>query len=188
MDTTLKYEEQLQKIFANINDWLKFAEAKNFGLLSFNAAVVFGFSQTNFENGSIIEKAGFYWFSPFAMLSFLVTLLALFPILSIVEETNWRVRFINYVSNIIKKEIEFENIYFYGYLKNLSAQTFEDVFLEKTNSEDAFTKIEKDLSGQIIYNSKITWQKYQLFKIATFIFVCGFIAFIIAMLIFNFQR
>ena len=28
-----KHEEQLQSIFNNVNEWLKFAEAKNFGLL-----------------------------------------------------------------------------------------------------------------------------------------------------------
>ena len=30
-----KHEEQLQSIFNNVNEWLKFAEAKNFGLLTF---------------------------------------------------------------------------------------------------------------------------------------------------------
>ena len=36
---TSTHEEQLYKIFNNVNDWLKFAEAKNFGLLSINAAI-----------------------------------------------------------------------------------------------------------------------------------------------------
>ena len=79
---TTTHEEQLQKIFTNVNDWLKFAEAKNFGLLSLNAAIVFGFTQTNFEEGSIIANTGFYVFSPFAILSFSTTLISLFPIVS----------------------------------------------------------------------------------------------------------
>jgi len=184
--STLKHEELLQKIFANVNDWLKFAEAKNFGLLSLNAAIVFGFTQTNFQTGSIIAKAGFYVFSPFAIFSFLCALLSLFPILSKIEDgasvKSWIINF----SNFIDKETSFVNIHFYGYLKGINETEFETNYLASINSTHAFTQFEKDLATQILYNSRITWLKYQLFKIGTFIFMIGIIAFIVALPVFKY--
>lgn len=182
----LKHEELLQKIFANINEWLKFAEAKNFGLLSLNAAIVFGFTQTNFQEESVIAKAGFYVFSPFAVSSFLSALLSLFPILSKIEHGTSVKNWITSFSNFIDKETSFVNIHFYGYLKGIDETEFETKYLTSVNSTDAFTQFEKDLATQILYNSRITWLKYQLFKIGTFIFLIGIIAFIVALPIFKY--
>jgi hypothetical protein len=176
----LKHEEQLQKIFTNVNDWLKFAEAKNFGLLSLNAAIVFGFSQSNFECGSAILKAGFYVFSPFAVFSFFASLLSLFPILSSIEKGKYAKSWINKFSNWIDTEAAFENIHFYGYLKNIDTKEFEKVFLCKVNSKKEFIPYENDLATQILYNSRITWLKYQLFKIGAFFFLAGAAFFLIA--------
>ncbi len=183
---TLKHEEMLQKIFSNINEWLKFAEAKNFGLLTLNSAIVFGFTQTNFQEGSIIAKAGFYVFSPFAIFSFLSALISLFPILSKIEKganiKSWITKF----SNFIDTETSFENIHFYGYLKSLNETEFEAKYLSKIASTDAFTEFEKELGTQILYNSRITWLKYQLFKIGAFLFLIGLVAFIIALPFFKY--
>ncbi len=182
----LKYEEQLQKIFTNVNDWLKFAEAKNFGLLSFNAAIVFGFTQTTFQDGSLIQKAGFYVFAPFALFSFLAALIPLFPIISKIEKGTYAKGWINNFCNWIDKEEKFENIHFYGFLKDIEEPEFETKFLSKINATDTFTQFEKELASQILYNSRITWLKYQLFKIGAFLFLAGAILFIIALPIFKF--
>ncbi len=185
--TKLKYEEQLYKILTNVNDWLKFAEAKNFGLLTLNAAIVFGFSQTTFDNNSVIKIAGSYVFLPFILLSFLPCLISLFPILAIIERKTKSKReniiksFINYLSNLIDKENSFENIHFYGYLKDINEAEFESKLKTKTGFSEAFTVYETELSTQILYNSRITWLKYQLFKIGAFLFLLGFILFIISL-------
>ena len=179
--TTLKYEEQLQKIFTNINDWLKFAEAKNFGLLSLNAAIVFGFTQIEFQDGSIIQKAGYYIFAPFALLSFLTSLISLFPIVSKIEKGAYAKSGINKFCNWIDEEKKFENIHFYGFLKSIEESEFEAKFLSKTSSINGFTQYEKELATQILYNSRITWLKYQLFKIGAFFFLTGAILFVVAL-------
>ncbi len=178
---TLKHEEQLQKIFTNVNDWLKFAEAKNFGLLTLNAAIVFGFSQTNFAENSVIEKAGYYVFSPFTTLSFLSCLISLFPIVSRIDKGSYTKSWINKFCNWIDEEKEFENIHFYGYLKGIDESEFETKFLGKINSSDALSQYEKELATQILYNSRITWLKYQLFKIGAFLFLVGSVLFVIAL-------
>jgi len=184
--STLKHEEQLQKIFANVNEWLKFAEAKNFGLLSLNAAIVFGFTQTTFQDDSIIQKAGFYVFAPFALFSFLAALISLFPIVSKIEKGAYAKSWINKFCNWIDEEKKFENIHFYGFLKDIEETEFETKFLIKISSKDAFTQFERELSTQILYNSRITWLKYQLFKIGAFFFLVGAILFVVALPIFKF--
>jgi len=189
---TLKHEEQLYKIFTNVNDWLKFAEAKNFGLLTLNAAIVFGFSQTTFDNNSVIKIAGNYIFSPFMLLSFLPCLISLFPIVAKIErktedkKDSKTKRFINYVSRCIDKENSFENIHFYGYLKDISEVEFESKLKTKTGFSEDFTIYETELSTQILYNSRITWLKYQLFKIGAFFFLLGLLLFTISLPIINY--
>ena len=84
----LNHEEQLYKIFNNVNDWLKFAEAKNFGLLTLNAAIVFGLTQITFSNDSVIKIVAFCVFVPFSILSFIPCLISLFPIVTIIESKN----------------------------------------------------------------------------------------------------
>jgi len=189
--TNLKHEEKLQKIFTNVNDWLKFAEAKNFGLLSLNAAIVFGFTQTTFEEGSIIKMAGYYVFFPFTTLSFLPCLLSLFPIVSKIEKKTKDKKdkkikiFIKKFTNWIDKEEPFENIHFFGYLKDIDESTLETKLQLKTGVIDSFSVFEKELGTQILYNSRITWLKYQLFKIGAFFFLTGVTLFVFALPIFK---
>ncbi|MBK6566176.1 MAG: hypothetical protein IPG18_13485 [Saprospiraceae bacterium] len=188
----LKYEERLYKIFTNVNDWLKFAEAKNFGLLTLNAAIIFGFSQTDFIENSVLEKAGYFVFFPFTILSFLPCLISLFPIVSKIEKKtedkkdNKIKRFINYLSSYIDKENSFENIHFYGYLKDIDEAEFENKLKAKTGFSEAFTVYETELSTQILYNSRITWLKYQFFKIGAFFFLTGVVLFTLSLPIFKF--
>ncbi len=178
---TLKYEDQLQKIFTNVNEWLKFAEAKNFGLLSLNVAIVFGFTQTTFPDGSFIQKAGYIVFYPFALCSFFVTLISLFPIVSKIEKGAYAKSWINSFCNWIEKETKFENIHFYGFLKDIEESEFETKFLNKISASDSFSQFEKELVTQILYNSRITWLKYQLFKIGAFFFFTGIVLLVIAL-------
>lgn len=184
---TLEHEEQLQKIFTNVNEWLKFAEAKNFGLLSLNAAIVFGFTQTTFQDGSIIVMAGYYIFFPFTILSFLPCLISLFPIVSKIErktkdKKDKKIKiFIKKFSNWIDKEESFENIHFFGYLKDIDESTLEAKLQLKTGVTDSFSDYEKELGTQILYNSRITWLKYQFFKMGAFFFLVGIVLFSISL-------
>lgn len=179
----LQYDEQLQKIIANVNEWLKFAEAKNFGLLTLNAGIVFGFSQIDFKDILTIQKAGVYIIILFALPSFISALFSLFPILTKIEKGEYAKGFIRYLSNLIDKETGFVNIHFYGYLKGINETEFETKFLNDTGTEAPFTMFEKELVTQILYNSRITWLKYQLFKIGAFLFLSGIFTFIVAVVL-----
>ena len=104
-----KHEEQLQSIFNNVNEWLKFAEAKNFGLLTLIMAIAFGFTQINFPEGSELKTVGCYIFLPIAFFSFFSSLLSLFPILSKFEKGYLVKSLIDKLSNLIDEEKSFEN-------------------------------------------------------------------------------
>lgn len=179
--TTTNHEERLYKIFTNINDWLKFAEAKNFGLLTLNAAFVFGIGQIDFGEKNILEQVCYYVFIPIASFSFLFSLLSLFPILTQIEKGSYMKSWINRFSNGIDIEAKFENIHFYGYLKEINETEFESEYLVKTESSTPFNQFEKELVTQILYNSRITWLKFQLFKIGAFIFSLAIVISIIAL-------
>ena len=188
----LNHEEQLYKIFNNVNDWLKFAEAKNFGLLTLNAALAFGLTQITFSDDSVIKIVAFCVFVPFSMLSFIPCLISLFPIVTKIESKNKdgkvrkSMKIINNISNFIDKDKPFENIHFYGYLKELKETEFETEFLTKTGSTDKFTTYEIELVTQILYNSRITSLKYKFFKIGAFIFFMGIVVSILVLPIIKF--
>ena len=188
----LNHEEQLYKIFNNVNDWLKFAEAKNFGLLTLNAAIVFGLTQITFGDDCVVKTVAFCVFVPFSILSFIPCLISLFPIVTKIESKNKKgeirnsMKFVNYLSNKIDKDKSFENIHFYGYLKDLKEDKFEEEFLKKTGSKDEFTTYETELVTQILYNSRITSLKYKFFKIGAFLFFIGIVASILILPIIKF--
>lgn len=178
-------KEDLQEIFKNVNEWLKFAEAKNFGLLTLNAAIVFGLTQLKLDKGEAAYNAAYYIFTPFAVFSFFSCLISLFPIVSKIEKGEYAKSWINWFCNILGKEKSFENIHFYGYLKGINFNEFENKYKNKTVNYNFFNGFEKDLVMQILYNSRITWLKYQLFKIGAFFFFSGLVLAIISLPIFN---
>jgi hypothetical protein len=181
-------KEEIREIFNNVNEWLKFAEAKNFGLLSLTAAIVFGFLQIEFAKNSSFEQFVIWTISIVAFLSFFPSILSLFPIVSKIEKGENLKNWISTFSNWIDKETSFENIHFYGYLRSIDTVEFERKFLNKLNiPTQSLNQYEKELVGQILYNSRITWLKYQLFKIGAFFFLVGFLVFLpLGLLIFNF--
>jgi len=169
----MKNEEQLRKMFANINDWLKFAEAKNLGLLTLNAAIVFGVLKADLTVSNTVEWITYYLLVPLAIISFIIGLISVFPILSAIEKGKKIKGGIDWLSNIIDKEEPFVNIHFYGYLKNIDKEEFESEYLVKTKSTVAFSEFEKELASQILYNSRITTLKYQFFKVGAFLLFVG---------------
>lgn len=174
------HETHLRNLFVNVNEWLKFAEAKNLGLLTLNGAIIFGITQTDFKNHVEILFPLYYVFIPLSLISFFWCLLSLFPIISKIETGTFKDSIAKF-SNWIDKESVFENIHFYGYLRTLSISEFETKFLAKVGSNVNFVEFEKELATQIIYNSRITWLKYQCFKIGAFFFLVAFITTILSL-------
>ncbi|MGV0938718.1 MULTISPECIES: hypothetical protein [unclassified Empedobacter] len=178
-------EERLYKIFANVNDWLKFAEAKNIGLLTLNLALSIGLIQLFSAKDCDLNKWVFYLSFGANFISFIIALFSVSPLIGKIERNQFFKTPITFISNIIDKEIINENIHFYGYLKDFNVADFEEKFLQKISTTDyQFNDFEKELSSQIIYNSIITSYKYQLFKLGCFITLIGVILSVIVLMIF----
>lgn len=177
----LKYEEQLRKTFENVNNWLKFAEAKNLAFLSLNIALIFGLNQIEigvFSRYSILLN---FMLITLFVISLLFNVISLVPFLG---KKCLKEKLINWINIIrdcsgIGEEEKRENIHFYRYLSTLKEEQYEKEFLNKINETEAFTQYERELTNQILVNSKITMFNYQLFKISSWFFLFGLLGFIV---------
>lgn len=177
-------EERLYKIFSNVNDWLKFAEGKNLGLLTLNLALCVGLIQLFSSKDCNINNLVFIICFGGNVISFLAALFSISPIIGKITKKGFVNTGICKLSKAIDKEVKFENIHFYGYLKDLTVDDFEEKFMSKLSITDyKFNVYEKELSQQIISNSIITFYKYQLFKIGCFITMLGILLSLIVLVI-----
>ncbi len=161
---TSTYEEQLYKIFNNVNEWLKFSEAKNAMLIVFNSASIYGITQT-FAIDFIKTKDYLKVY-----LVIVIILLVFSTILSLISFAP-RVKIIRggyYAPGDIP------NVFFFEYLKT---KTNIEIIKEITGvtDETTFSKIDKDIAEQIVQNSIIASRKYSHFTIAVWMTIAAYI-------------
>ncbi len=144
-------KDELKFIFGNINDWLKYAEAKHAGLIVFNSALIIGVLSTYKGIPNVYLKIPTIIGVGLLGISILCSVLSQFPVTS-----NLLVR---------TKEILNPNIYFFG---DLASVKFNDFISEFKKSYTSFNpdSSDKNLINQILINSKITASKFKIFKIA----------------------
>jgi hypothetical protein len=157
-------EEQLYKVFANVNDWLKFAEAKNAMLIAFNGASIFGI--INLMDIKYVNQSDFLLTYLFFVISSLV-----FSTVNCLISFAPRVKMIK-VGLFDSGKIP--NVLFFEYLKGKS--NF-DIIKEITgdNDEKNYTTIEKDIAEQIKQNSTLASRKYSHFTVSVWITISAFI-------------
>lgn len=166
---TSTHEEQLYKIFNNVNDWLKFAEAKNAMIIAFNSASIYGIIST--LSIDYVKKHDFLMTYLFIVIILLVfstafSLISFAPRVKIIKG-GW------YAPG------NFSNVLFFEYLKTKSNL---EILKEVTgdNDESTFTKIEKDIAEQIKQNSIIASRKYSYFTISVWLTIAAYISFPLA--------
>ncbi len=154
----MEAKTELKYIFSNVNEWLRFAEAKHGGLVVLNAGFVVGIlsSYTGIQN--FIDKPtiliGIICFGISAFLS----IISQFP----VTQNN----FYN------QKSIQSPNLYFFGHLSHFDNQTFIDEF-KKGDTSFIPSKFDTDLINQILVNARITQAKFCFFKFASYLTAFG---------------
>lgn len=155
----MESKSELKYIFANINDWLKFAEAKHGGLIVLNAGLVIGIL-SSYNN---IQQ---FIFKPSILIGLICFGISVF--LSIVSQFP-----VTQNTFSKKKKIQNPNLYFFGHLSHFDNQLFIDEF--KT-IDTGFTpsKFDTDLINQILVNARITQAKYRFFKFASYLTAFGF--------------
>ena len=162
-------EERLFKVFSNVSDWLRFAEAKNAMLAAFNAASIYGITKS-FEVSFIKNNPYLLFYLGVAILflvfSSVCVLISFAPRVTIIKG-GW------YAPSSPP------NILFFEYLKTKNA---DDILTEICGPapQNGYTRIEKDLAVQIQQNSIIASRKYSYFTIALWLSIAAYITFPLA--------
>lgn len=160
------HEEQLYRIFNNVNDWLKFAEAKNAMLIAFNSASIYGIAQA--LNLDCVKGTKFIE----VYLMIVIVLLIFSTITSLISFAP-KVKIITggyYVPNNVS------NVLFFEYLKTKSnTEIIQEVTGVLATTQLPYAKIELDIAEQIKQNSIVASSKYSYFTIAVWITIVAYI-------------
>jgi hypothetical protein len=171
--------EDLKYTFNTVSDWLKFAEAKNAGLLALNIACIIGIMQSEQSFVKILKT-----FEGVLIIMFCVS--SCFCIYSILPVVNKRFRFYKKMDDAeFTNSLDSLNALFFNDIAKLSAEQFIKLFEHKHGL--TLKKAERDFGNQITNNAEICVQKYNYFKIASWISFGTFIAGIVLVLINTFQ-
>ena len=152
-------EDRLRYILSTVNDWLKFAEAKNGALLGIDIAIIFGLFQVI---GSEISRGWIYLAISFTGLSALSALFSFIPQLKAHPKGQQRQR------------NEGTNLIFYGHIAESNPELYlKALYSEVGTEEPPESKIELDYAHQIIINSRIALRKNRYFSIGLWLTVLG---------------
>lgn len=163
-------QRMLESIFANVNTWLHFAEAKNAMIIALNIAML----------GSIQEfefcKDLKYLFMVLILASVIISLFSFLPILRKIE--------------IKQKQYPEKNLLLFSDIASLSSsneylkELYKKYWGVENTDQIPDLQIERDFCFEIYENAKIAVRKYNYFKISLSldILVCvlGVITFLIA--------
>jgi hypothetical protein len=167
--------DALYKLFTNVNDWLKFAEAKNLMLITFNGVSIYGTLKI-FESPWLNNYSWVKWLAFISIVFFVFS--AMFCLMSFVP----RLRILK--GGEFNNE-DIKNIWYYETLKNMSSkEVLQNLY---DTGVKVFSQVEDDLAEQIVQNSKIASRKYAYFSVALWITISGYITVILAALYFGFS-
>lgn len=171
-----KLLEKLIFIFHNVNDWLKFAEAKNAVLLGFSGV---GFTATiallsTAQNLLISLKIGLI------VSTCLLVLCALCCSLSFLPKTNLeRILWLkSSPSRRFNSQSDDDNFYYFGHLRKYNADELLTAinklyFSKKINTP--YEKECKDIATQITVNAEIAFMKFRLFTYSSYLLILSII-------------
>jgi hypothetical protein len=160
MDNQKEIEDKLWKIFANVNDWLKIAEAKNAMLIGFNGASIFGISR-------IMTEVGPWLWGYLLIVCIILCFSVLISFFAFIPRLKGLPPGIFYNSRV-------KNIYYFEYLKTLNYENLLHELDPETKKFELPDSI-KHLADQIISNANIASRKYSNFTVAIWITICGIV-------------
>lgn len=165
-------KEHLEYIFSNVNDWLKFAEAKSATLLAANGVVLFGILRLvkDLEMNAVTMLSLFIGCICFSI-SLILCLSSFVPSLTM-----------PWVHKKYNKTVN-DNLLFFGHIENYTPSAYlEAVRISCGKEKEDKDDYQKMLAQQIITNSVITSYKYSVFKKSIWLTLIGLVAVIVASL------
>jgi len=154
-------KEDLKEIFKNVNDWLKYAEAKNAMLLGFNGALLFGAFKVFSSNSDLQNLWGFVGPYFHYVMPIIIGISTVITLISFIPET----KMIKLGDDSKPEDV---NVLFYSHLKTLSS---DELLTELMVTNPSI--IEKSYAQQIVINSGIAAAKFDSFKVAGWITISG---------------
>ncbi|BAY45969.1 hypothetical protein SAMD00079811_35760 [Scytonema sp. HK-05] len=162
-------------IFQNVNEWLKFAEAKNGILLAFSGAGITA-TITLLATAQNIPKS-----LSFGVLltTILLCICSLICSVSFLPKRNlerlvWLRTRPPKNSNFVRKDTD--NFYYFGHLQKYSSTELLDALNKhyfKNEITKPYTKEYEDIAEQITINSEIAFLKFQVFIYAIYILIAS---------------
>jgi hypothetical protein len=146
-------EQKLKEVFSTVNDFLKFAEAKNGALIAFNSGAVWAslsFLKDCNDTGII------FTFSSFALMNIVSLIIAFWSFIAITDNTTKGGQSAHHDDNLA----------FFGHIAKLHEDELIKAISTKYNIASSNESIEKDIANQIVINSRITLRKFKLFNTA----------------------
>lgn len=162
-------EAKLEYILGTVNDWLKFAEAKNAGLLVFAGAACLGLLSFI---GATPHLAAAWRLGLLSAIT-LLSLSCLICLLSFSPRVN-RLRVVRSRKKV--PPADKDNLLFFGDLAGYKAKQLLDTLSRRYfGGEEApeYGKAHQDLANQIIINSRIAVSKYNLFRVALWLAIAS---------------
>jgi hypothetical protein len=154
-------EERLQQISANVQESMRFAEAKNAALITFNGAALYVLVEGNVYLPAFIEK---HWMLNAIVLIVGITLsiIAFLPSMGSSTKPPSKIKLSTWQSH--KKM----GIFYFGHIRKYGDEEFLARVYEFYDQElkDPVPRAELDLSHQAITLSRITRHKYVFFSLA----------------------
>jgi hypothetical protein len=172
-------EERLKFIFSNVNEWLKFAEAKNGVLIAFNGAAIWGMLQSFEEICKINEYLMFpsYIFIVSSLIGIIISLFSFMPTLKLSKKV---------IKEIDGKVIKNQSLIFFRDVSEFNSDKYLKSLYRRSEGKavEDLNSYELDLANQIVANSRTAWLKYRRFFWALNVTLFGMIVPIPFMVIF----
>ena len=151
-------EKELQEIFNNINEWLRFAEAKNAVIIALNGAAIWGVLQ-NLKTLNCYSEYLFYWgvgFAVCALIGLIIALWSFLPSLNIYWEEE---------SNFKDANPDALSLYFFRHVRRFEHEDYLQRLYGAKGIQvpSPLPQLEVDVAHQITQNARTTWFKYQTF-------------------------
>ncbi|MEH2256519.1 hypothetical protein [Nostoc sp.] len=176
---------KLTAIFQNVNDWLKFAEAKNGVLLAFSGTGITATITLLTTAPKIPNSLNF----GLLLTTSLLCICSLICSFSFLPKTNLE-RFV-WLRTRPPKNVTFirkdaDNFWFFGHLQKYNATELLDALNKHyfdSELSSPYKKEYKDIAEQISINAQITYLKYQFFTYAIYVLIVSILVIPLSLII-----
>ena len=189
MNINNSLREKLITILHIVNDWIKFAEAKNGILLAFCGTIIAAILSYT----SAVQNIPKYLLFCLIITTIILVFCSLICSISFLPRTNLeRIVWVrsNPSRNRRSSQQDTDNFYYFGHLLKYEASELLDSLnrLYLNNQiQPPYNKEDLDISNQIIINSEITFLKFKLFVFALWFLIVSIIVVGICLVIYLFK-